>query len=498
MPRNGERLLERSSTAVFCPTDGTAFTRVVTFLGVVGLYLAGVAHWLIFFYSAPKSFAFQVMNFSAYQWPREYVFLSTLQEALVKRIIPYHIYYPMKDTTRFLGIPDYVTSPQVILLRFTDVATFVFVNTILLFTVSFVGCLLIRRRYRLSLFSFAAMTLLVNLNGNITAQIGAGQYVWAGFFLLPILCLLVLELVDGDRSLSLSVKLALLLFGMMMQGTYHFYTWSVMFLLVLGVFNRAYRRPLSISLGISALLVAYRVLPAAMTFWGAERGFISGYPTLTDLLASLVVVRGPEVATIGILHNLAWWEYDFFIGLLGLGLVIYFGIYLRIRERPDLAPFRYQPLDMPMLLMGLFSLSIFWAPIASLPLPLFSAERVSSRFLIVPLVMLIVLATLRLNHMLPEWTRKPIPKLVALFCLAQMGMELARHSIVWRPSVLEEALAHPLDLAKLNAAYNVVSLPDPLYKAVVNASFLITLLTLIGMLIWWGWVSLRRKEDSRG
>ena len=51
------------------------------------------------------------MNFSAYQWPREYVFLSTLQEALVRRIIPYHIYYPMKDTTRFLGIPDYTTSP---------------------------------------------------------------------------------------------------------------------------------------------------------------------------------------------------------------------------------------------------------------------------------------------------------------------------------------------------------------------------------------------------
>ena len=78
------------------------------------------------------------------------------------------------------------------------------------------------------------------------------------------------------------------------------------------------------------------------------------------------------------------------------------------------------------------------------------------------------------------------------------GIELTRHSTVWRPSVLEDALAQPLDLAKLNAAYNVVSLVDPLYKNVVNASFLITMLTFTGVLVWWGWVSLWRKTDSRG
>jgi hypothetical protein len=305
---------------------------------------------------------------------------------------------------------------------------------------------------------------------------------------------LVLKLIEGDRSLSLSLMMALLLFGLMLQGTYHFYTWSMGFLLLLAAFNRDCRRPILLALGFSLPLVAYRVLPAAFTFWGAERSFLSGYPTLEDLLAALVVIRRHTTEPIGVLHNLAWWEYDVYISLLGLAMVAYFGIYLRVKERHDLARYRFQALDMPMLLMALFSLSLFFAPIASLPLPLASAERVSSRFLIIPLLLLIAISAIRMSPVLAEWSRTPVVKLLALFGVAQLGLSLAMHSSVWRVSVLEASVADPLDLGRVRAAFHIVSQPDPVYIAVVQGSALISGLALLALLGLWSWQWLGRSR----
>lgn len=482
---------EALNAVLFYPPDNTLFARFFSLLAIIILYLVGVAHWLVFFCTAPNSFAFRVMNFSAYQWPREFVFLSTLQDAVVEGVIPYHIFYPMKETTRFLGIPDYIISPQILLLGTTDIATFVLVNTVFLYSLSFIGCLLIKKRYQLSLFSFSAMYLLLNFNGNITAQLGAGHYVWAGFFLLPFYCLFVLELIEGKHSLSQSIKLALILFVMILQGTYHFYTWGVMFLLLLALFAREHAKPILIAVALSVPLVAVRVLPAAMTFWGAEREFLSGYPTLLHLLEGLIIIKPHTTETVGVLHNLSWWEYDFYIGLLGLAFVGYGGIYLRFKKSSKLEGLTYKALDMPMLLMSLFSLSIFYAPITYLPLPLFGAERVSSRFLIIPILMLIVLAAIRLNQTLPQWIEKPVAKLLALFGLAQLGLSLAMHTNVWRVSVLEQAVTELYDLAELDAGYNVIIQHDPWYVALVNGSALMSFLTLLLLLALWRWDALK-------
>ncbi len=468
--------------------------RLTSGLVLAGLYFAGVAHWLVFFFTSPRSFALYKMNFSAYQWPREYVFLSVLQEAVRKGVIPYHIAAPMKDTTRFLGIPDYITSPQIALLGTLDIATFVVVNTLLLYTLSFIACLLIRRRYRLSLVAFSAMTLLLNFNGNITAQIGAGQYVWAGFFLLPFLCLLILKLLEGDRSFGMAAKLALLLFGMMLQGTYHFYVWSVLFLLLLAAFERSLRRTILLAVATSAALVAYRVLPAALTFWGADRGFISGYPTVEDLLAGLLVIRRHTTEPIGVLHNLAWWEYDLYIGAIGGALLAYFGIWLRIKPRAETNALTFARLDWPLLLMALFALGLFFAPFASLPLPLFSAERVSSRFLIIPTLMLTVISTIRLNHVLPAWAARPMVKVLAIAGVLQLGVSLAVHSMAWRVSVLEEAAGEPFDLKRVGTFFNVVRLADPVYFAVVNISAAITAAALLGVVAAWIVSALRQQR----
>ena len=86
------------------PADpSTRAERAATVLWMAALYGVGVAHWLIFFFSAPKSLALYALRFDGYQWPREFVFLSLLQRALREGVVPYHVAPALKETTRFLG-----------------------------------------------------------------------------------------------------------------------------------------------------------------------------------------------------------------------------------------------------------------------------------------------------------------------------------------------------------------------------------------------------------
>lgn len=482
---------------LFAPPAPGGSGRLATLGALALLYLAGVGHWLFFFCTSAKSFSFHVIRFSTYQWTREFVFLSTLQEAVRGRVVPYHLTEPLKGTDRFLAIPDYVLSPQILLLGWTDVATFVLVNTILLYSCCFLGCMMLRQRYRLSLFAFTLLLLLVGFNGNLTAQLGAGHYVWAGFFLLPIFCLLVLELVEDSHSHTLPVRLTLVLGAMMFQGTYHFYSWGALFLLLFWLFSPPHRPPIARALLLSVPLVALRLVPALLTFGGSERAFLSGYPTLETLLAGLAVIRTHDTEPLGVLANLFWWEYDVYLSLIGVAVVGYFGLYLRVKERPDLAHFRFQPLDLPMLVMSLFSLSLFYAPIASLPLPLLSSERVSSRFLLVPLLLLIVIATLRLNVLLPQLVARPIPRLLALAGLAQLAFSLLMHSSLWRVSVLEAEAPLAVNLAQLDATFSLTTRPDPLYTTLVTLSFFVSLGTLAALLGAWAWLARRPVPPGR-
>ena len=80
-------------------------------------------------------------------------------------------------------------SPQVLLLRFLDPATYVLVNIWIFYAIGFLALLLLRRRYHLSLAAFLPMYLLFSFNGHITAHLVVGHLEWVGYFLLPLFCL---------------------------------------------------------------------------------------------------------------------------------------------------------------------------------------------------------------------------------------------------------------------------------------------------------------------
>lgn len=467
----------------FSRPDSSGHKAARTYALIAAMFLAGGVHWILFF-------DYGRIPFEGGDWPKEHLYYQVLQEAVQTGTVPYHVDQQIQTTHRFLALPEKVLSPQILLLRFLDVGQFVMANTLVMYAVGFWGCLVIRRRYGLSLVSFALLYVLFLFNGHITAHIAAGHSMWNGYFLMPFYCYFVLRLCEttagsGEAGRRIPLLLALVLFVMNLQGSFHMYVWCVLFLALLAVFNREYVRPVATVVVFSVLLSLVRLLPAAITFWNSDRMFLTGYPTIGVLLAAFVSIQrvDADVAP-ALVGEVGWWEYDLFIGAIGLAAVLYLGIWLRWRApeacRPSLEGTRYRQLDWPMAVMSVLSLGAVYGAIAILPLPLVNSEANPSRFLIVPFLLLLTISCIRLDRVLtvrgalPAKTRSAFEWLI-LAGLIQTAFELATHSKTW--AARNWARVH--SGVELEPEIGILSVTDRFYEWSLYASLAVSSLTLM-------------------
>jgi hypothetical protein len=474
--------------------------RVGTWLVLLGLYLAGAAHWVLFFNWGD-------ISLKSHDWSKEHAYYLVLGNWLRGGPVPYHVarepwreepYRDFHGTDRFLGLPETNFSPQVLALLWLSPARFALFNVVVQYSAGFLGCLLLRRRYRLGLVPFAALFLLFSFNGYITARMGVGHSMWGGYFLLPFFCLLFLRWAEEGGSLRLALELALWMFLLMLQGSFHLAVWCWMFLLFFAAFNPRQGRWAAVAFLFSGLLCVFRLVPAAVTFWGSKiYPYMGGYPDLYVLLDALITIRPQEYPDVPGLSSegvrLGWWEYDVYVGLLGLAVLFGFGVYLRFRKDPALVGCRFPGLDGPMLLLFFLSLDYFYAPVPKLPLPLANGERVVTRFIIVPLVLLMVLAAIRMQRVLGKMPRSPALGLLLVGGLLEIAFCLAQHSYAWRLARFETEWAH----YELDTNPAVVSRPDDLYVASVQGSAAVSLVALLAWVALYGW-SRRRAAASGG
>ena len=449
---------------------------------ILSLYLAGLTHWAWFY-------RYGAMNLSDGDWQKEHDYYTLLDTWITEGGHPYHMSKRWQDTDRFLGLPETLFSPQILLLRRLDIGTFQPVNTGLMYSLGFLGCLLIRRRYRLGLIPFTLLALLFSCNGHITAHLSVGHSMWNGYFLLSFFVLYVLEIVEQPAAHASGLKLAMVLLLMMLQGSFHLVMLCWIFLGLLCLSDRRCWRTVAMAVGFSVWLSFFRTLPAAVTFAGGFGLFLSGYPDATELVHALVSLRSREYPPIVNPFNnlpLYWWEFDAYIGLLGLGLLLYGGIYLRMRAAAP-PECRYRALDLPMLVTCFLSLNyVYWLVVAS-RLPLMNAERVSSRFLIVPLVLLISLAAICLQRELERLPRTPLLYLFLVLALVQTACDLATHSNLWR------VLPAEADTTYLSDA-RFVEREDPSYIMSVHVSALVSLAAIPAWI--WAMVRVRRTPKA--
>jgi hypothetical protein len=465
--RLGERLLN----AVFYP-GADRFSRAVTVAWLVGLLLFGGYLWGVFYSWGNISLDF--LDWAEVTGPR----YALLKDALSKGEFPLHAANQTAlrgVTDRYFAIPDTPFSPEIIALRYLKIRQYLFYDTLLWYGIGFAGLLLLRRKYQLSPLVFLLLFLLFNFNGCITGHLAVGHSIYTGYFLLPFFILLVLDLLEREQAgWKWVLGMAALQLVMLLQGSFHLYLWCLMFLALLALFNLRLLRPVALA-GIFSVLVGLpRLLPPALAVERITHEALGGLATVMDLFVSLAVLRDPDRAMVlpSKIYPLRWWEQDYFIGLLGLALVVVFGVVaplLRARNTGgERKPAHLQLLAACLAFTFLSIGQVYGTILKILPVPPLTGERVSSRFFTITLAALLALAAIYLQRWLDRRRLPAWGQLVMLGLSVMLYHDLNQHLQAWRIRYLD-GLVYLFPKVPFDAAQHTISNhADPQYFALLG------------------------------
>jgi hypothetical protein len=469
------------------------------------LATAGVAHWLWFF-SGPLALDFE-------DWPKERAYLDLLREAVSTTTLPFHMSANLQMTQRFLALPETMIAPHVALLPWITNQQFITLQACFMFLVGLAGCHALARRFEWNAFSFAAFVTVFSFNGFITCRLACGHFMWAGYYLFPWMLLATLRLLETPDTLRRWIELSWVVLALFLVGSFHLAVWWMLFLGVVALIRPRLLLPVSAALILASMLCLFRIAPAAITFGGIERAFGTGYPDLLTLGRALAVNLGydtPFTQTPRI--SLGWWEFDHFVGLPAVAFALIYALKRpAVPSAADLLATRYSPLatasDSTALIsqrsnphsqlsaatvliaagvLFIFSLSEFYAPICSLPLPLFNSERVTTRFLSVAFFVVLFLACTRFSRESPRFSAGG--QALAVGLLLQTVIELSQHAALWRPATLEATHGPSVywENSVTLTAHIVHFVQENKYKAVVAATWALSALTfLMSIFAWW-------------
>lgn len=461
-----------------------AWRRRLGYGFLIGLFFVGYVHWLLFFNLAGPT-AFQ----SAYDWGKEFRYYNPIRQGLLEGRIPYHTEKAEHLTHRLLANPEVILSPQIVLLKYLEIPWFIVVNTLLAYAVGYLGLLGLRARYRLSALPFTVLFLLYNFNGHLTAHLGVGHAIWTGYFFLPLFIWLFLRACEEPQAGPHWIPLALVLFLIVLQGFFHGYNACVIFLLLSAIWNPRVRRTALLAIAASLPLCACRFWPAAMTFWGREHLYITGFPTVVDWLAGMTVLRDYYAPFRGGLYGkLTWMEFDYYVGGAAFAFLLYFGVFLRLR--PDVLPGgraagpAHRGLDLPLAVMTFLSFDYFLAITRWIPIPLLGTERVATRLFLLPFLFVTLFACLNLDRLLCRHKLRWEIWMFLWVGVIQTATTLWDHSALWRPDQIVDRIVLEYGWDPYNP---IVERADPAYKAVFLISLAVSLLSLLILLVLWWW-----------
>jgi hypothetical protein len=360
--------------------------------------------------------------------------LAVLQAALINKVLPLHSSLPVMDgkSLRYLAIPDQILSPQIFLLPWLGIKQFIMLQVWIMYTLGFIGLLLLRKRFLLSLLSFTILFALFTLNGNILTHISVGHASWGGYFLFPFFVLLVFDLLEAKGNSQWVAKVSFLSFFILLQGSFHQFIWILFFLGLLAIAIPRHFRLLAVTI-LSIVLVSFiRLLPAVTLFGDFNNSYIAGYPLVQSIWQYMTQLQVPYdiTTTLNLTNSIGVWEYTFFIGLFGALFILYFGVLRPLISREDQTTYRI--LLIPCLGLTLLSLDMVYRKLLNLiPLPIFTVERVSSRIFILAYVFILIIAVIQFQRWL-ERNRLSLLSISGMLALVVMGAnDLKRNETLW-------------------------------------------------------------------
>lgn len=445
--------------------DPNAATKMKNvFLGF--LFLSGALFWISYL-------QLETNFYTNEDWPHVFKSLSVWKDALTHGTIPYYISksIPTHQTKLFFAVPEFPFTPQLFLLLFLGPKAYVLANTLLLYALGFIGSLKIRKHFRLSAFTFTAFFLLFNFNGHFISRLSVGHYTWIGYFLLPFYILLVLQIFDNRGSKKSPYWLALVLFAILLQGSVHVFIFCLIFLGLVLLFSRASAFNFTIAIIFSLLLSAFRLFPASLVFF--QRNALIGYQTPVHLLNSIIYINTEQFISPNN-SGVGYWEYNLFIGLLGLLFTLLFGLIPYIFNKTDTDVKKYRQLIIPIGIMILLSFGNIYTEIVSqIPVDVLRAARVPSRFMIIPLLFLILLACIQADCTLRKAKISYLRGIVLSLFFVAGAFSLGLNGMLWKLSNMQLRAGPPE--ADWFQIPDIVSGSNPQYLQMLAISGLISL-----------------------
>lgn len=331
-------------------------------------------------------------------WFKENLYLDVLRDAIVHGRIPYEYFISIKtDYTKFFAIPEICLLPDIFLLPYLSNIQFFFIHTSIFFLIGNFGLFLFTRTWSLipTLFTF----LLFNFNGFIVSHLAEGHFQFLGYFTFPTFFWLITNCIKDEqevKKLFYALLVGLLIGGNFLNGSTHTAVWMCIAIAGVILFTDIKNiRVLFISLLASGLVGAARLIPSTLYF-GHISGFITGYPSIQIFIESFVVSHNPYSA-IQLSNNMVvgWWEFDFFLGYIGAILVALLSITALLSRTSPLP----KALVTSCSILFILSLGNTYELVTQLPISIAKVERISSRFISLPMVALILLFGNQLSRM---------------------------------------------------------------------------------------------------
>ena len=337
------------------------------------------------------------------------------------------------ETDRILAIPDLLFSPQVLLLPWLTNGQFIVFQILLMFSLGFLGLLFFWKAHPFSVLTFTAVFLLFNFNGHIIAHLSIGHMTWSGYFLLPWFVYLMFDLLEGQRSSWLwTLKTALLLFLILLQGSYHQFVWLLFFIGLTGLAAPKYFWVLLRTSALAVTLAAVRLLPEFVFLGQITPNFTAGFPDPLSILSSLIVIQPPGIQDYiaGMGNKIGLWEATAYVGLVGAFFLIYFGFVSYLKNIKTVQA--SHKLLLPVLGMFFLSLDrVYYYLFTTIKLPIVDGERVVTRIISVSVVFLIFMAALEFQNWLNTPRSSRLPLVITIAFMVIGAVELAQNYFQW-------------------------------------------------------------------
>ena len=397
---------------------GRAYAAFVT-----GTALVTVLHWWLFFHLGSPRFAFT-------DWVKESASLEILRTSIRSGTIPWeqaHVIY--HKTTLMAANPELTLTPDVWLLPWLSNQGFFTLHVTGWALIGLAGCLVLAARGRIAPAPFVAVWLMAGFNGYVVTHLAMAHLMWTGYFCFPWLAVFVLD-IQRSRSWRPALLLGLALGVMVWNGSIHLVVAAALTLALLGVLLRRAFVRIAAAGAVGVLAGLGRLLPGAVYF-PSPGEYLTGIPW--GVLPKAFVTTWTYYS-IGI-RSLGQWEYSLFLGWCLLLLLLVGGaVGVVVKARAS----------WPWLVAGavlfLLSMDRYYEPLYAFGLP-FSTERVSTRFVAVPLLIGIAYAGLGLTSLV---RRHRFITFCVLALSAVGAVELARHSVHWSVGVMQRDLNDPM------------------------------------------------------